>query len=258
MAGLIDTHTHLSLRQFRRDREEVIARAIDGGVEAMVEVGVDVATSRKAVELAESHRHVRATVGVHPHDARELNGDVLDELGTLAENERTVAIGEIGLDYHRDLSPRPVQRRAFAQQIALAQTHGLPIVVHVRKAHREALEILAREACGIGGVLHCWSGDMAQARRALDLGFQLGVGGSITYDGRRLAEIVRRIPLTSIVLETDAPYLAPVPHRGERNEPAYVQYVASHLAQVLGIDVEEIAATTGRTARQIFGGLGPE
>jgi TatD DNase family protein len=255
MAGLIDTHTHLSLRQFRHDREAVIARAIEAGVEAMVEVGVDLVTSRKAVELARSHPRVWATVGIHPHEAKDLDGAALDELRRLAGDERTVAVGEIGLDYHRDLSPRSRQRRAFVEQIALAQELGLPIVVHVREAYRDALDILAAEARGLDGVLHCWSGDIAQARRALDLGFYLGVGGSITYDGRRVGEIVRRVPLTSIVLETDAPYLAPVPHRGGRNEPAYVRYVAEHVARLLGVDVDQIAATTGRAARELFGAL---
>lgn len=254
---LIDTHTHLDFPQFDDDREQVIERALAAGVEAMINVGADLASSRAAVALAEAHPQIYTAVGVHPHDARTLTEEVLEELRALASHPKVVGIGEIGLDFYRDLSPRDRQRRAFQQQLALAREAGKPVIIHDRQAHQEVMSIL-RQWIGSrhhqpAGVLHCFSGDSAMAQEAIELGFYISIAGPVTFqNARRLRDLVRQLPLERLLIETDCPYLTPHPHRGKRNEPAYVKLVAQEVARIKGLSLKEVARVTSDNARALF------
>jgi TatD DNase family protein len=259
--SLIDTHAHLDERRFDEDRPEVIERARAAGIEAVVSVGVDLESSRAAVRLAQEYETVYAAVGVHPHDAVKLDGAMLAGLRELALQPKVVAIGEIGLDFYRDLSPRDVQRRAFQAQLAWAGKLGKPVVVHDRDAHSEIMAILADWASGLttpalagrAGVLHTFSGDQAMAEQAMDLGFYISISGPVTYrNAGQLLEIVRALPPDRLLVETDCPFLAPHPYRGKRNEPAYVRLVAERIAELRGLTLEELAAVTTANARHLF------
>ena len=254
---LIDTHAHLDSRRFRSDRERVIERAATAGVKAIINVGASLASSQAAVALAEAYPQIYAAVGVHPHDAKTLTGDMLKELRALALHPKVVAIGEIGLDFFRDLSPRDKQRQAFKQQLALASEIGKPVIIHDRDAHSEIMAILRRWAEGShkpAGVLHCFSGDSAMAQEAIELGFYISIAGPVTFkNARRLRELVRQLPLEKLLVETDCPYLTPHPHRGKkRNEPAYVKFVAQEVARVKGLSLEEVARVTSDNAQALF------
>jgi TatD DNase family protein len=258
---LIDTHTHLDSHKFDADRAAVLERARAAGVARLISVGADLTSSRQAVKLGEEHDAIYATVGIHPHDAKTLDGEVLASLRELAQGPKVVAIGEIGLDFYRDLSPRDVQRRAFQAQLGWAAKLGKPVVIHDRDAHSEILEILADWVKGLGpvprdgrlGVLHTFSGDLAMAERAIDLGFYISVSGPVTYkNSRLLPEIVRALPLDRLLVETDCPYLAPHPHRGKRNEPAHVRLVAKRIAELKNRSLEDVARATTANARRLF------
>lgn len=250
---LIDTHAHLDFPQFDGDREEVIERALAAGVKCIVNVGADLASSRRAVALAEEHPQIYAAVGVHPHDAKTLTDEALAELRELTHHPKVVAIGEIGLDFYRDLSPRDKQREAFKRQLALAQELDKPVIIHDREAHAEVMETLRRWQ-GLHGVLHCFSGDLEMARKAIELGFYISIAGPVTFKkARRLAEIVHQLPLKHLLIETDSPYLTPHPHRGKRNEPAYVKLVAQRIAALKEVPPETVARTTTDNARAVFG-----
>lgn len=259
---LIDSHAHLDFNKFDADRDAVIERARAAGVAAIVNVGTDLASSRAAVRLASEYDGIYAAVGMHPHDAKKLDGAALAELRDLAQQPKVVAVGEIGLDFYRDLSPRDVQRRAFQAQLAWAAKLGKPVVIHDRDAHDEVLEMLedwaARldrsQLAGRLGVLHTFSGDLAMARSAIALGFYLSISGPVTYhNARQLPEIVRALPLERLLVETDCPFLAPHPYRGKRNEPAYVRLVAERVAELRGISLDELAKATTANAQQLFG-----
>ncbi len=250
---LIDSHAHLDFSQFKDDRDEVIERALEKGLMAIVNVGTDLVSSKRSVALAGCHPQIHATVGVHPHDAQTLTPAVLKGLARLAEDPKVAAIGEIGLDYYRQLSPRDRQRDAFRQQIRLAIALEKPVVVHDRDAHSEVLQILREEeAHRVGGVLHCFSGDLSMAWEGIELGFLIAFGGPITYGGKEKQEIARLVPLDRILVETDCPFLTPLPHRGKRNEPAFVRYVVEKIAQLRGIPYQEVVQATGRNAMQLF------
>jgi TatD DNase family protein len=253
MPVLIDTHAHLDAPKLARDESGVLARARSAGVGVVVAVGADMGSSRAAVAIAARRPEVLATVGVHPHDASDVTPGDLDELHRLAAEPRVVAVGECGLDFFRDLSPRGVQRRIFAQHLALAREAGLPVVVHCRDAYAECLDILRREwPPPVRGVMHCFLGDQAVARQALELGMVLGIGGSLTFPREEtLRQTVAGLPLERLVVETDAPYLTPRPKRGS-NEPAYVRFTAERLAEVIGVDFARVAETTTRNARILF------
>ncbi|WP_334110355.1 TatD family hydrolase [Thermodesulfitimonas autotrophica] len=253
-AELTDTHCHLDDERYETDRAAVVARARAAGVTRLVTVGYDLASSRRTVELAAALPGVYAVVGVHPHDAAGVSPEYLEELRRLAREPCVVAIGEIGLDFYRDLSPRPAQREVFVAQLNLARELGLPVVIHCREALGEVYAILRREAVGLSGVMHCFSGGWEEARRFLALGFYLSVAGPVTFAGaRRPVEVVRQMPIERLLLETDAPYLAPVPHRGKRNEPAYLVHTAQKVAEIRGISLEELAAATTANAARLFG-----
>jgi TatD DNase family protein len=258
---LIDTHAHLDFAKFDADRDDVIDRAKRAGVAAIVNVGTDLASSRRAVELAAQHDMIYAAVGMHPHDAKKLDGTTLAELRDLAHQPNVVAVGEIGLDYFRDLSPRDTQRRAFQAQLAWAAKLSKPVIIHDRDAHDQVIDILADWANTLGqsslagrlGVLHTFSGDQAMAERAIDLGFYISISGPVTYtNSRQLPDIVQALPLDRILVETDCPFLAPHPYRGKRNEPAYVRLVAERIADLKGISLDDLAATTTTNAKHLF------
>lgn len=263
---LIDTHAHLDFPRFDADRQAVIERAHAAGVAAMVNVGVDLASSRRAVALAERVPSVYAAVGIHPHDAKKLDGASLADLRQLAQAPKVVAVGEIGLDYYRNLSPQDVQRRAFRAQLAWAAKLGKPVIIHDRDAHGDVMDILADWASGLGsfqdrrshlagrlGVLHTFSGDLAMAERAIGLGFYISISGPVTYrNARQLPDIVRAVPLDRLLVETDCPYLAPHPHRGKRNEPAHVRLVAERIAALRGMPFNDFAEATTANARRLF------
>ena len=252
---LTDTHVHLDLKAYHKDRPEVIARAIGAGVGFMINVGFDLETSRASIELAKKHEFMRASVGLHPHSASDLDDDLLADLSELASHPTVIAVGETGLDYYRDLSPRDDQKRAFRGQIELARELMLPLIIHNRDALDDILAIIEDEgASEVGGVMHCFPGDVAYAERVVELGFHVGIGGQVTYSARgRVAQVAEAVPLNRLLLETDAPWLTPEPHRGGRNEPSYVALVAERVAGIRGMSVEDLArATTGNSAR-LFG-----
>ena len=252
---LIDSHCHIDDARFDADREVMMTRARAAGVEQFVTIGCDLETSRAAVTLAQQYPYIVATVGVHPHEVKLIQEGWYDELRSLARNDRVVAYGEIGLDYHYDHSPRDVQRIRFREQIQLARELKLPIVIHTREAQEDTITILKEEkASELGGVFHCFSGDAWLAKDALDLGFYLSFSGVVTFQNAvMLREIVKTVPLDRILVETDSPYLTPVPHRGKRNEPAYVRQVAEKIAEIHGISMEEVEDATTENAKRLFG-----
>lgn len=258
--NLIDTHTHLNDVKFVDDLDEVIQRASDAGVERMIVCGYDLQSSESAVQLANAYESVFATVGIHPHDAKSYDEHAENILKKLAADRKALAIGEIGLDFHYNFSPREKQFAAFEAQIQLAKKLGLPIVVHSRESNPEALEILkSRSRDIVGCVFHCFSGDADFAREVLEMGFYIGIDGPITYKAsQKLRDVVAMCPLDRLLIETDCPYLTPVPHRGKRNEPAYVVYVAEQIAAIKGLTLEVLAQTTTDNAKKLFAAREPE
>ena len=255
--GLVDSHVHLDAKQFAPDREEVIARARAAGVRWMVNAGSNFASSRAGIALAEAHEGIYAAVGIHPHEADSLTEQALDEMADLLKHCKAVAVGEIGLDFYYTFSPREAQLAAFQRQLELARSADKPVIVHDRDAHVETLDILqeyARTAAGREvGALHCFSGDLAMAERVLELGFLIGVAGPVTFaNAHKLPEIVGHVPLDKLLIETDCPYLAPHPRRGQRNEPANVRLVADKIAQIKGISPAEAAQATAANAARLF------
>ena len=271
---MIDSHAHLDFRQFNKDRETVIKRARKAGLVAIVNIGTDLASSRATVKLAGKHDFIYAAVGVHPHDAKMVTRAVLDELRALARHPKVVAIGEIGLDYYRDRSPRLVQRRAFADQLNLAAELRLPVVIHSREAHADVLAALRdwvafppracpeqgrrvggdRGGAGGYGVLHSYSAGPEHLEEVLSLGFSIGISGPVTFPkADRLRAVAAAVPLERLLVETDCPYLTPVPYRGKRNEPAYVRYVVQAVARARGIPAEAVAQATADNTRHLFG-----
>jgi TatD DNase family protein len=252
---LIDTHTHVQMRQFEADREQVIASALAASIDRMVVPGTDVETSRDAVTLAAAHPGVVfAAVGTHPHDASTLTPEALAAEREISASPHIVAIGEIGLDYYRDLSPRDVQRDALVAQFELARERNLPIILHNRESHEDMISLLRSHGQGLRGVFHCFIGDQEMARQALDLGFYLSFAGPLTYPrNETLREVAAWAPLDRLLVETDAPYLSPPPFRGKRNEPAHVALVAKGLAEARGVSLETVAAATTANAEALFG-----
>lgn len=249
----IDTHAHLEMEAFDSDRDEVLKRAAEAGLAAIVTVGTTLADCKKAVALAGRYPLLYAAVGIHPHEVKAIDAGTYDALRILARQDKVVAIGEIGLDFFYDLSPREVQLRRFAEQLDLAEELDMPVIIHDREAHAETLRILRQRKGRLRGVLHCFSGDQAMARECLEMGFHLSVAGPVTYRrADQLRAVAREIPLERLLIETDAPYLAPQPHRGKRNEPAYVVETAGCLAEILGLPVDELKRLTSANARRLF------
>jgi len=251
---LVDTHAHLDFPRFDKDRKEVIKRAIDGGVKIIVNIGSSMTSSRNSVELSRRYNEIYSVVGIHPHNADSFNLNVSKKLKSLSENKKVVAIGEIGLDFHYDNSPREKQKQAFRAQLRLAKSLDLPVVIHTRDADEETLEILKEEnADKIGGIMHCFASDKKMAREILDLGFYIAFGGLITFKNlNNLREVVKEVPINKILVETDAPYLTPDPYRGKRNEPLYVKYVVEKIAEIKNLSKEEVDKKTTQNAKKVY------
>jgi TatD DNase family protein len=250
---LIDSHAHLEMSDFDRDRDAVIARAIGAGVDLMITVGTTVDDCEKAVSIAARHEAVYAAIGIHPHEVKDIDETTYGNLKRLAKAYKVVAYGEIGLDFFRNLSPKDVQIRRFGEQLEIADEVGLPIIIHDREAHKETLEMLQGWG-GKRGVIHCFSGDYGMARKCLDMGFYISIPGAVTFGkSEKLQEVVRRLPIAGMLLETDAPYLTPHPNRGKRNEPAYVVHTARKVAELKGLSFENVASATSRNTKSLFG-----
>ena len=248
----IDSHAHIQLSQFNQDREAVLKRAEEADVSNILVIGFDMETSLGAVALAEKHSHIYATVGMHPHDAKDLTPDVLKTFRELAEHPKVIALGEMGLDYYRDLSPRPVQKAAFEEQLDLAEELQMPIVIHNRDAYMDILPILEARQGRIQGVLHCFTGDVELMHRGLAIGFHIGIGGIVTYkNAADVRAVAREVPDDRLLIETDCPWLAPQFRRGKRNEPAYVRAVAEKIAELRDTSIE----TIGKITTENFGTL---
>jgi TatD DNase family protein len=247
-----DTHCHLNHPELYPEWRDALFRAQQSGVQRLILIGYDVASSRRAVELALQSDALYAAVGVHPHDAAQCDADARATLRALAQHPRVVAIGEIGLDFYRDLSPRKAQYEAFHAQMQLARSLELPVILHCRDAYDELLGVLA-EYPDVQGVLHCFSGTAAHAQRGLELGYYLGVGGVITFKSAEpLRAIVQAMPRERLLLETDAPYLAPHPYRGKRNEPAYLPLIAQQVATLWEIPLESLSELTEANVARLF------
>lgn len=255
---LIDTHTHIADPEFDADREAVIERALSAGVRKMVLIGTDLASSQRAVTLAAQYPFFWATVGLHPHEAKSLDENLLQAIEKLAEHPKVVGLGETGLDFHYNYSSPEEQRRAFIEQIRLAKRKRLPLVIHTREAWDETFKILEEEggrshAAEFGGVFHCFTGDGAVAEKAVQFGFYLSFSGIMTFPKAiPLQQAAAAVDLSRLLIETDAPYLAPQGYRGKRNEPAYVRAVAEKIAQIRNTPFEKIAETTSANAERLF------
>jgi len=251
---LIDTHAHMNLPEFRLDHVKAIHRAAHAGVRWIINIGTQLESSHRAIELAEERADLYATVGIHPHDAKSCDAEAIAELRKLCEHPKVVAVGEIGLDFYRDLSPRPVQTEVFRRQIELAWEVSLPIVVHDREAHDEVLAILDSECPdGMGGVLHCYSAGPDYLAQTLELGFHIGIDGPVTYTtAGALRKVVAQAPLDRILLETDSPYLAPKGRDRDQNEPAFLPDIAAKIAEVRSITPAEVASATTDNAFRLF------
>ncbi len=259
---LVDSHAHLESREFSADLDEVLARARAAGIGEILNVGYDTGSIEKTIELTEKFEEVYGALGIHPHNAKDYGEALEADLKKHLLRKKVLAVGEIGLDYYRDLSPRETQQEVFRRQIGIALYFGKPIVVHCREAFEDVVRILKEEgAAEVGGVFHAFSGGQEEARRVLDLGFHVGIGGPLTYKNSKLPDVAARLPSGAILLETDCPYLPPVPHRGKRNEPAYVELVAKKLAEILGVGSEDVERSTLANYRRLFhgdAGRGPE
>lgn len=253
MMRLFDTHAHLLSERFDEDREAVIMRLPQQGVIGLIEVGTTVADSEKAVRLAEQTGFIYAAAGVHPHEAVEMESGYIDGLRTLAMHPKVVAIGEIGLDYHYDFSPRDVQREVFGRQLELARALERPVIIHMREATQDTLAIL-REHKETRGVMHCFSGSAETAELCLELGLHISFTGSVTFkNARKVVEAAAVVPMDRLMAETDCPYLSPEPVRGRRNDPSNVRLVLEKLAEIKGVKPEELAETNIRNAKELFG-----
>jgi TatD DNase family protein len=253
---LIDTHCHLDWNAFDADRAAVIDRAVEAGVTRMITIGVDAASSRRAIVIAEQYDAVYAAVGVHPNDCAGFDAALLQDIRSLAQHPKVVAIGEIGLDYYWQKIDHDTQAQAFCAQLELAVEINKPVIIHSRDAAAEVMTLLEEFArhTRLAGTLHSYFDDLAIAQRAFAIGFCLGVTGPITFKkSDREREIIRQLPLDRLLVETDAPFLTPVPHRGQRNEPAYVRCVVETMAQTRGQAVDEVARQTTRNAELLFG-----
>lgn len=251
---LFDTHVHLNAWQFKEDLNEVIERAVEAGVTRMTVVGFDEETIPPAIEIAETYDFIYAAVGWHPVDAIDFKDHHLDYLREYAQHEKVVALGEMGLDYHWDKSPKDVQEKVFRAQIQLAKEVNLPIIIHNREATDDVIRILQEEkAEEVGGIMHCYSGTVEQMQPCLEMNFYISLAGPVTFKNAKLPKkVAKEVPIDRLLVETDAPYLAPHPFRGKRNEPAYVTKVAEAIAELRNMDYETICEITTKNALAIY------
>ena len=251
---LFDSHAHLNDARFDEDREALIQKLQEEHVDLVLNPGADIETSISSVELANKYDFIYAAVGVHPHDVKDLDDTAIDTLRKLAtENEKVVAIGEIGLDYYYDNSPREVQKEWFKKQIELANELKLPIIIHDRDAHQDTFEIIKTKSPEIGCVLHCYSGNVELAKEYVKMGCYISIPGTVTFkNNKKTREVAKEIPLEYLLIETDSPYMAPEPHRGKRNDPSLVAFVADKIAQEKGISYEKVCEATKENAKRLF------
>lgn len=251
---LIDSHAHLDDRRFDRDRDMIIKNLQSNGIELVINIGADLQSSIASVSLAEKYHNIYAAVGIHPHSAKDVDESTLEILKSFASREKVVAIGEIGLDYHYDNSPRDDQKKWFREQLKLAKEVDLPVVIHTRDAAQETFDILKEAQDGnLRGVLHCYSGSPEMTLEYVKLGFYISLAGPITFKNSRVSrEVAKVVPLDKLLIETDCPYLTPEPYRGKRNEPIFVKYVGGTIADIRGITYEELAKATNRNTKELF------
>lgn len=251
---LIDSHVHLDDKKFDGDREILIENLRNNNVELVINIGADLETSIASVDLADKYGVIYAAVGVHPHSASEVNTQVMEKLRELAQNKKVIAIGEIGLDFFYDNSPRDVQRKWFKEQLKLAKELDLPVIIHSRDASQETFDTLKENQDGdLRGVLHSFSGSPEMAMSYIAMGFYISIGGPVTFKNANVVrEVAQIVPLDKILIETDCPYLTPEPYRGKRNEPVYVKYTAEKIAEVRGISYEELVKATNENAKRLF------
>jgi TatD DNase family protein len=254
ISGLFDSHCHLDDAKFDLDRPDVIGRMQHNGIVACVTVGSDLVSSQRCLDIAGDHEDIYAAVGVHPHEAKEAPADYLLDLENMLNKPKVVALGEIGLDYHYDFSPRETQAVVFSEQLDLAYRHQLPVIVHVREAHGDVLKILRERSPKLsGGIIHCFSGSAQSGREYMALGFYISFAGSVTFkNASKLKEAALAVPFNRLLIETDSPYLSPEPKRGKRNEPANVKYICEALALLRGTPYEQMAYMTAQNARDVF------
>jgi TatD DNase family protein len=252
---LFDTHVHLNAEQYEDDLQEVINRALEKGVQNMVVVGFDEPTIKKAIQIAETYDFIYASVGWHPVDAIDMTDEHLAWIEELAQHPKVVALGEMGLDYHWDKSPKEVQKDVFRRQIRLARKVNLPIIIHNRDATEDVVTILKEEHVEeVGGIMHCFTGSIEVAKQCMDMNMYISFGGPVTFkNAKKPKEVATDLPLDKLLIETDCPYLTPHPFRGKRNEPGYVSYVAEQIAELKGITYEELADITTANAKKLFG-----
>jgi len=249
---LFDTHAHLNDERFEEDRESLISSFKENGISYVCEIGYDLESSKRALELSEKYDFIYAVLGVHPHDSSKLTDKGLMELEKMLSHEKAVALGEIGLDYYYDNSERDVQRYWFAQQAELAKSLKCPISVHTRDAMEDTLNILKAHGGG-DGIIHCYSGSVESAKILLNMGYYISFAGPVTFKNANTAlDVIRYVPNDRMLIETDSPYLAPVPHRGKRNCPLYVREVAAKIAEIKGMDFEEVAEITTKNAKKVY------
>jgi TatD DNase family protein len=250
----IDIHCHLSFPEFDKDRNEVIKRLTEEGVGLLIDPGVDIASSKKSIELARDFDFIYANVGLHPHEAANpVEESVFEELFSLAQSPKVVAIGEIGLDYHYPEHNRPAQQKAFREMLKMARSLDMPVVIHCRDAWEDMLRILSEEShSAMRGVMHCFSGDILIAKECLRKGLKLSIPGTVTYKRSLLPDVIREVSLDDLLTETDAPYLAPVPYRGKRNEPAWVSAVTTAIARIKEISLKEAAEGIAKNSIELF------
>ena len=255
---LVDSHAHIDVRLYDKDRDQVLARAREAGVAAVVNAGYDLDSSGASIRLAERYAGVFVALGFHPHSAAKMGDGDVERLAELAQHPKVVAIGETGLDFYRNLSPREEQIEAFNRQLELAQRLELPVIIHCRNAQEEVLSILeewagrSKGASQPLGVLHCFSGDLGLAQRYIEMGFLLSIAGPVTYSSSHALEIALNIPLEKLLIETDCPFLTPHPHRGKRNEPSYLSFVVEKIGEIRGMPSDLIAEHTTENAIQLF------
>lgn len=253
---IIETHAHYDDKAFDEDREALLERLPEADIGRVINVGANMATTENSVALAEKYPYVYAAVGVHPDDVEELNDTAMERLHELCRRDKTVAVGEIGLDYywHKEEEHQKLQQYWFRRQLAIAREEGLPFIIHSRDAAKDTFDIMTEENAGeIGGVVHCFSYSVELAREYVKMGLYIGIGGVVTFkNARKLKEVVADIPLEHIVLETDSPYMAPTPHRGKRNCSLYLPCVAEEIARLKNISAKEVIAATEKNARRLF------
>ena len=251
---LIDSHAHLDDERFNKDRDKLIKSLGENGISTVINIGADLPSSIKSVKLSEEYDNIYAAVGVHPHSASDMDEGTIEVLKAFSSREKVVAIGEIGLDYYYDNSPRDVQRTWFKRQMKLAKEVNLPIVVHSREANQETFDMIKAESDGnLRGVIHCYSGSVELALEYIKLGYYISFAGPVTFKNAKTPkEVAKAVPIDRLLVETDSPYLTPEPHRGKRNEPLYVRHVAAMIAELRGMTIEELARATSENTKRLF------